>query len=330
MKPSILFLLLILSRISTWGQSDENPQARLRLLIAITPAALDGLGGQTNAVNALLDAAESLNYSLAFSETDHQYDLVRTALIDFDESADFYDNVWRFHIDPYSILLRDRYKADVMVLVVDNASLCSLPLVLDELAESNTAYGAVNWRCMLNSFGLSHVVGHFYGAGHEPARDHIYPDDSAYPNGHGYSWNFMDSDCGFATIMAYDDDAGCEEEGADCKIIPYFSNPMVTYSGVPTGIVGESDNASIIRQNAVSLQFMDLSSQWNTSDTVANADLALLQGKSQVSSSGKYWVKDSAMVWFRAATKISLEPGFKVEEGAYFETILDSAMLDMR
>jgi hypothetical protein len=292
---------------------------------------MDSLGGPVATSSAIAGACDALNMAMASSLVQRQTTLVRTVKVSMPAPAEFYDNVFDFAASKYVDSLRHHYRADLSILVVNDARMCGLPLILNHVAEVNTAYCAVDWRCMLYAYGLSHMVGHLFGAGHLASDDYDTEDDATFSYGHGYSWSFLDTDCGFTTIMGYYDDQNCCWSSIGIgNVIPYFSNPNVQYSGVPTGIDSIADNARVIRTHADSVAFFNLNSSAITSDTVKNADLAYLLGIDRVQNGSHYWIRDSATVCFRAATKITLQPGFRAEEGTYFETVIDSAMLYLR
>jgi hypothetical protein len=341
MKPRLLSIVLLgMSLMAatqpSHGQANGNPTAEaptrpIRYLIAYTQAVEDSLGGPVNCTAALFDAAQEFRTVLQNSQVHRDVQLVRTVKLPMVESSDFYDDVFRFAGNATVQSLRIRYQADLAVIVMNNNSWCGTPLFQDQVAELNTAYCGVDWRCMVEAYGLAHQVAHLFGAGHNPTNDMDIPDDAYTTYGHAYDWAYLDTGIGFKTVMGYGDLVGCcwEFEGSG-PFIPHFSNPDVWYSGVPTGIDSLCDNARLIRTFADSVAFYALPSTNSSNDTVAFADMALLQGIDHVHPQWPYMVKDSASVWFRAATRVVMEPGFRVEEGAYFETVLDSAMLNMR
>jgi hypothetical protein len=82
-----------------------------------------------------------------------------------------------------------------------------------------------------------HEIGHNFGCRHDRENNSGSP---LYP--YAYGWRFTAANgTQFRSVMAYDPGEG----------VPYFSNPDVTYMGVPTGIpsgqTNQSDNARVIR-----------------------------------------------------------------------------------
>jgi hypothetical protein len=81
-----------------------------------------------------------------------------------------------------------------------------------------------------SDFSLAHELGHLMGQAHNTQ-------DAADGGAHTYSYGYRESSAtGFHTIMAY-------PSGASQIEIPHFANPLVNFSGRPTGVANQSDNA---------------------------------------------------------------------------------------
>jgi hypothetical protein len=136
-----------------------------------------------------------------------------------------FDHVWRFadkgdgHMDEIHAL-RDRYRADVAILIVDDASGCGLTTRVQPDAEE--AFAVVHHECAAASYTVAHEVGHIIGARHE----------FGYVN--GTKWR---------DIMAYKESCG------GCPRVPVWSNPTVLVSGEPAGTT-QLNNARIIAEQA--------------------------------------------------------------------------------
>ncbi|MGE0852402.1 MAG: M12 family metallo-peptidase [Hyphomicrobiaceae bacterium] len=136
-----------------------------------------------------------------------------------------FDHVWRFadkgdgHMDEIHAL-RDRYRADAAILIVDDASGCGLTTRVQPDAEE--AFAVVHHECAAASYTVAHEVGHIIGARHE----------FGYVN--GTKWR---------DIMAYKESCG------GCPRVPVWSNPTVLVSGEPAGTT-QLNNARIIAEQA--------------------------------------------------------------------------------
>ena len=145
---------------------------------------------------------------------------------DYVESGDQFVHLWRFadKADGYMDEvhdLRDRYHADVAVLIVDDADGCGLATRVG--ADEDEAFAVVHHACAKSNFSLVHEIGHLIGASHERAYVH------------GNEWR---------DIMSYKGNCG------GCPRLPVWSNPEVLIGGAPAGSVGH-DNARVIAENAL-------------------------------------------------------------------------------
>ena len=140
---------------------------------------------------------------------------------------------------PQSDSLRFRYGADLVALFVDRANdyagYASLPNNPDEAM--NQAF-SVNVRGYLHwDFLLAHELGHNFGCGHDRLNA---GDLSYYHLPYNYGHHFSANDVLYATIMSY----------WPGLYVPHFSNPEISYKGVPTGVSAAnefpSDNAQTI------------------------------------------------------------------------------------
>jgi peptidyl-Asp metalloendopeptidase len=163
--------------------------------------------------------------------------LVHTQAIDYDESeGDHFQHLYRMvdGIGPFKDIrrLRDEKKADIVGLVIDDASGCGLSTRV--APDSEDAYFVVHHSCAAITISIAHEIGHILGARHDRAIDR---NDAPFSYGHGHvngKWR---------DIMSYQQ--SCE----GCVRIPYWSNPRVMYNGEPTG-TDAADNARVILEQA--------------------------------------------------------------------------------
>ena len=172
-------------------------------------------------------AIEGGNESFRMSGIGHiMLRLVHAYQTDYVESGDQFVHLWRFadkgdgYMDEIHDL-RDRYQADVAVLIVDDADGCGQATRVG--ADEDEAFAVVHHACAKANFSLVHEIGHLIGASHE--RGYV----------HGNEWR---------DIMSYKANCG------GCPRLPVWSNPDVLIGGVPAGSVGH-DNARVIADNVL-------------------------------------------------------------------------------
>ena len=300
----------------------------INLLVAYTDDAADSIGGDYSMQLAIEQASNFLNIAYINSEVNHQISLVRTVKLSNTDESCFVNELNAFQADDYIYSLREKYHADIAVLIVANADYCGLSYYSNYLADDTTAYSAVNVFCMQTNFALNHQIGHLYGCWHATDASNL-NDGSLYSYGHGFQWEYNDY-ASFTTIMGVEDDYFCG--GADqepCNVIPYFSNPNVSYSGVKLGDEGINDNARVLNTNAAhigSIKTLPMQ-QLTLSDTVNLYTLARASAQQTLATGTGYQILDSASVQFQSGQKIELNPGFAVQEGAHFEAIIQTSKL---
>jgi hypothetical protein len=154
------------------------------------------------------------------------------------EEGAHFDHVWRFadkgdgymeEIHP----LRDKFKADVAVLIVDDPHGCGLATRV--YADSDEAFAVVHHECAATSYTLAHEIGHLIGARHDLNMDKSL---TPFPYGHGYVNGMKWRD-----IMSYKESCG------GCPRLPVWSSPKVLVRGEPAGTL-ELDNARVILEQA--------------------------------------------------------------------------------
>jgi hypothetical protein len=236
---------------SAWGSADPVPDAARTIdsLVAYTAQARASAGG-TAAIEALIIlAVEETNQAFANSLIEAQLRLVHMGEVPYVESGDMSTDLWRLretgdgHIDEVHTW-RDDFGADVVSLISNDTSYCGMAYLMTVESSSfeSSAFSVVSRVCATGYYSFGHELGHNLGSTHDRDNAGI----AVAPYGYGY----QDPYGVFRTLMAYDCPNGCPRES-------YFSNPEVTYLGLPTGIdhdldpAASADNARSINEVAL-------------------------------------------------------------------------------
>jgi hypothetical protein len=141
------------------------------------------------------------------------------------ERGGHFDHVWRMadkdgeHME-HIHALRDAYRADIAILIVDDPKGCGLATRIG--ADADEAFAVVPHEFSDANYTLAHEIGHLIGARHE----------LGYVS--GTIWR---------DIMSYKETCG------GCPRLPVWSNPLLLIGGEPAGTT-DLNNARIIAENA--------------------------------------------------------------------------------
>jgi metallopeptidase family M12-like protein len=155
-----------------------------------------------------------------------------------EDDGEHFQHLWRFADKGDGYMdeihgLRDKYRADVGVLIVDDASGCGLATRV--YADEDEAFAVVHHECAATSYSVAHEIGHIIGARHDLSIDgNMMP----FAYGHGYV-----NGTKWRDIMSYK--ASCN----GCPRLPVWSSPKVLIKGEPAG-TPQLDNARVIAEQA--------------------------------------------------------------------------------
>ena len=233
------------------------------VLVVYTGAALTGAGG-TTAMNTLIQLAiDETNQSYINSNITQRVRLVHSEQVSYTETGNLCDgtansDLYRLrsasdgHMDNVHAL-RNNYGADIVVLLVENGGgYCGCAYMQNTVSSSfeSFAFAVVDKDCATGYYSFGHEMGHVMGAGHD-----WYVDSSTTP--YAYSHGYVYKPSRWRTVMAYNNE--CYDSGYNCTRIQYWSNPLVNYGGVATGI-GEGNYHAADNRKTLN----------NTACTVAN------------------------------------------------------------
>lgn len=184
-------------------------------------------------------AIEDANQSFRNSGiTNVRLNLVHAYQTDYKEDGTHFEHVFRFvykddgYMDEVHAL-RERYKADVAVLIVHDPHGCGLAAQVQ--APADRAFAVVDHECAATTYSFGHEIGHLIGARHDEALD---DSKEPFPFGHGFVYGKK-----WRTMMSY------KESCDGCPRFPVWSSPNVKIRGILAGSK-TSNNARVIAENA--------------------------------------------------------------------------------
>jgi hypothetical protein len=197
-------------------------------------------GNYADVKHDLIDLAiEEANESFRLSGLAHvKLRLVHAYETNYVEEGLHFDHVWRFADKGDGYMeeihaLREKHRADVALLIVDDAKGCGLATRV--YADADEAFAVVHHECAASSYTVAHEVGHIIGARHDVALDRVM---TPFPYGHGYV-----NGTKWRDIMSYKESCG------GCPRVPVWSSPLVKVRGEVAG-TPDLDNARVIREQA--------------------------------------------------------------------------------
>lgn len=219
------------------GKGERAPEVTITVLVAYTKAAASRYEDVARDLVAL--AVEEANQSFRNSGVVNvRLKLVHAYQTDYVESGSHFDHVWRFADRGDGVMeevhaLRDKFAADVALLIVHDPAGCGLATRV--AADAEESFAVVHHDCAATMYSLAHEIGHIIGARHDHALD---MSSQPFPYGHGHVHGTH-----WRTMMSYKDTCN------DCPRLPVWSNPNVRIRGAPAGST-TANNAKVIADQA--------------------------------------------------------------------------------
>ncbi|MCA1621345.1 MAG: M12 family metallo-peptidase [Acidobacteria bacterium] len=265
------------SAVTTAAAADDG--SLIDVLVVYTSNVRSALGGTTQAQTFAQQSINSTNTAYINSGITPRVRLVGTMEASYTEAGTL-DAALKWVDDNSAVATaRNTVKADMVALIIENASDgCGLAYVMRSVGPgfSGSAFSATARGCAVGNLSFAHELGHNEGCEHNP--ENGAPASSAsYPYAFGH---YVDGS--FRTVMSYENPClfGCNR-------VAYFSNPSVTFNGLPTGITNQRDNRRVINNSALTIsQFRD-SGGGGTGGGPANNNFAsaqVISGNSGVTS----------------------------------------------
>ena len=203
--------------------------ATIDLMVVYTDDARLAAGGQTNMVNLINLAVSETNTGYERSNIIQRMNLVHTAEVTYADNSSFNWNTALNNLTNSDSVIdevrtwRDTYGADLVVMIVNNTTYCGIGwLMTPTYTYDSVGFSIVSRSCATGYYSLAHETGHNMGAHHDRAN----ASGSAM---YSYSYGYQAPNFAFRTIMSYN----CTTY---CPRINNWSNPDVSYGGLPTGV----------------------------------------------------------------------------------------------
>ena len=286
---------------------------KIRVLVLYTPNARDSA---SNIKNTILTAVALTNQSFINSQINYRIELVYAGLTNYTESG-FSTDLSRFRISGDGYMdevhtLRNKYSADVCVLLINDSEYCGLATNIGVTEDKAFCAVSTYSTCATTNYSFGHEIGHLLGCRHDP-----YVDSGTTPfaYGHGY----VNPSNTWRTIMAYRNACG------SCPRLLYWSNPNVTYGGVPMGTAATHNNTRVWneRSNSVMTFRQPDNNVIFTSSDMPNTLYADVIAKQNITTSGTVNTNSENTLSMRAGNSINLQPGFSVQAGAEFSAEIE-------
>ncbi len=194
--------------------------------------------GQAGIEAKILQAVADANSGMINSLVPVDFTLVHTAEVDYAETGSMSAALMALQRTSDGIVdevhaLRDLYGADVVVMINEDTSAAGISYLMSYPSPTFASNAfAVVYSGALAGLSLTHELGHIFGVHHNREDATSSP---AYP--YGYGWRQCTAGLPlFRTIMSY-----------SCGTAPrvnYFSNPDLSYGGIPMGVDPDVDPAN--------------------------------------------------------------------------------------
>ena len=222
--------------------STSTGMVTVDLLTLYTPQARVAAGGAPQVEAIIQNAVDLANLTFTNSLVNSSYRLVRVAEAAHNDAGVINTDLTWLQGDPAVASLRNTVGADMVSLIVENGGgYCGMGYIMQSVGPgfASAAFQVTARTCAAGNLSFAHEHGHNLGMEHDPANGNLATSASD-------PWSFGHLVDGvFRTVMSY-----ASQCPSGCTRVPYFSNPNVTYSGYPTGVVDQRDNARTARQTS--------------------------------------------------------------------------------
>jgi peptidyl-Asp metalloendopeptidase len=230
------------------------------VLVMYSPAARDAAGGVSQIAAQAQAAVDSANTSFANSRMRMRFRVVGIELLEgwVEGTGSAGAELSNFRNNATMQARRNALAADMVSLLVANLpSACGIGYVMRSPGSgfAESAVQITDRDCAVGNLSWAHEHGHNLGFEHDPANG-TSPGSASFPWSFGHYVENQGSQS-YRTVMSYQCPAG------GCTRRPYFSNPLVSFNGFPTGIADARDNARSGDAVADTVANFRQSAQWS-------------------------------------------------------------------
>jgi peptidyl-Asp metalloendopeptidase len=213
----------------------EGGTVQIDVLVVYSPQARDAVGGVSQIEAVIQAAVDASNQAFENSQATPRFNLVGARLTNRNDSGSSATDLSWVSSNAEVAQWRNELGADMVGLISENiGSSCGRGFVMRNVGPgfASSAFQVTARGCAVGNLTYAHEHGHNMGMEHDPANGTSSANASyPYSFGHFVSGNYR-------TVMSYS-----SECTGVCPRRPYFSNPDVIFSGQPTGIANQRDNA---------------------------------------------------------------------------------------
>ena len=216
------------------------------VLVVYTDDMRTALGGTTQADAFAQQAVSTTNTAYINSDIHTRLRLAGTLEVNYAETGDLFATLSWVGSDATVNAARNSTRADLVAFIVERGSnACGVGKLMGRSnlgpGFSASSYSVSARSCAVGNLTFAHELGHNQGCHHNPENGGL-PEHASYPYAFGH---YVDGS--FRTIMSYSDP--CTPPNF-CPRVAHFSNPSVSFNGVPTGVADQRDNSRVINNNA--------------------------------------------------------------------------------
>ncbi len=209
-------------------ESSVDSGDRIDVLVVYTTAVKNFLGGDAQAQTLAQGAVDSTNSTYINSKIRQRLRLVHAAEYAFVETGNSSADLGTLRADATVQALRNTHNADLVAMLGEVSDVCGIAYLVGTPGGQASGYSLTARSCAVGNLTFAHELGHNMGSNHNPEN----AGGAIYPYGFGHWVNGQ-----FRTVMSYVNPCT-----SGCTRRPYWSNPNVLFSDIPTGIHNERDN----------------------------------------------------------------------------------------